>query len=386
MWQERVRCDTYPGCAMTDMQRMLQASARFREIGGAYSVATVVRVGGSTYRRPGARMLVGPDTGHIGMISGGCLEAEVAVRAGKILERGDAEVASFDMTDEDEITGFGTGCNGTVEVLIEPFPGRQRIDPLEVAGRCHENRRRCVVVHVIGGDNALLGQRLVCWEDGQVEGDCNAVPVTGDEALRELERGRHVIKQSGSLELLFEVMLPPVRVLLLGSGHDVAPVARAAGALGWDVVVIGPKPLASPAKAFPGANAYAFVMHPDQLLQHVSPDARSAAVVMNHNYVRDKALTQALLTSDVPYIGLLGPRDRAARMVDELRSCKGALPAAQERRLFGPVGLDIGAETPEEIAHAIVAEIQAVMYDRGGGMLRDRTRSIHEPMCDVVVA
>ncbi len=370
---------------MTDMQRMLQASARFRKSGDAYSVATVVRVGGSTYRRPGARMLVGPATSHMGMISGGCLEAEVAIRAGKILERGHVEVASFDMMDDDEISGFGTGCNGTVDVLIEPFPGRQRIDPLEIAGRCHENRRRCVVVHIIGGDHALLGHRLVCWEDGQVEGDADAVPVTSDEALRVLEYGRHVIQQSGSLELLFEVILPTVRVLLLGTGHDVAPVARAAEALGWDVIVIGPKPVADPAQAFPGASAYAFVMHPDQLLQHVSPDARCAAVVMNHNYKRDKALTQALLTSDVPYIGLLGPRDRAARLVDELRSCEGALPAVQERRLFGPVGLDIGAETPEEIAHAIVAEIQAVIHDRTGGMLRDRTRSIHEPMCEVVV-
>lgn len=348
-------------------------------------MATVVRVGGSTYRRPGARMLVGPDARHIGMISGGCLEAEVAIRASRILERGSARVASFDMMDDNEITGFGTGCNGTVEVLIEPFPGRQRIDPLEIAARCHESRRRCVVVHVVGGDDALLGQRLVCWEDGQVEGDADAVPVKSDEALRVLERGRHVIQQSGPLELLFEVMLPPVRILLLGTGHDVAPVARAAVALGWDVIVIGPKPVANPAQDFPGANAYAFVMHPDQLLQHVNPDARSAAVVMNHNYVRDKALTQALLTSDAPYIGLLGPRARAARLVDELRSCMGALPAVQERRLFGPVGLDIGAETPEEIAHAIVAEVQAVMHDRAGGMLRDRTRSIHEPMCEVVV-
>lgn len=370
---------------MTDMQRMLATSARLRDSGDTYAVATVVRIGGSTYRRPGARMLVGKGGDYIGMISGGCLEGEVALRATRILERGCAEVAFFDMTDENEISGFGTGCNGTVEVLVEPFPGRCRLDPLGIAGRCREDRKRCVVVHVIGGERALLGRRMVCWEDGQTEGDAEAVPVTRNEALRALERGSHAIQRRRSLELLFEVMLPPVRVLILGTGHDAAPVARAADALGWSVAVAGPKPVTSPARAFPGASEYVFVMHPDQLLEHVTVDGRTAAVVMNHNYGRDKALAAALLQSDAPYIGLLGPRDRARRIRLELKSRERGLTAAQEERLYGPVGLDIGAETPEEIAHAIVAEILAVMRERSGGMLRHRARSIHEPMCEVPV-
>ena len=368
---------------MTDTQRMLAMSARLRKSGEPYAVATVVRIGGSTYRRPGARMLVGKDGGHVGMISGGCLEGEVALRAARILGGGSAQVAFFDMTDENEISGFGTGCNGSVEVLIEPFPSRHRLDPLEVAGRCREGRQRCVVVHIIGGERALLGRKMVCWEDGHIDGDAEAVPVTRDEALRELGRGRPSIHRRGILELLFEVMLPPVRLVLLGTGHDVAPAVLAADALGWSVVVVGPKPVSNPARAFPGIDEYAFVMHPDQLLQHVSVDARTAAVVMNHHYGRDKTLAAALLESEVPYIGLLGPRDRAARMKAELETRDGGLTAAQEERLYGPVGLDIGAETPEEIAHAIVAEVQAVMHDRPGGMLRSRPRSIHEPLCEV---
>ena len=368
---------------MTDMQRMLATSARLRESGDPYAVATVVRIGGSTYRRPGARMLIDKEGDHMGMISGGCLEGEVALRATRTLERGVAQVAFFDMTDENEISGFGTGCNGSVEILMEPFPGRHRMDPLGIADRCRESRQRCVVVHVIGGECELLGRRIACWEDGRIDGDAEAVPVTQDEALRVLRRGSHAIQRRQSLELLFEVMLPPVRILLLGTGHDVAPVARAAGALGWDTVAIGPKPVANPAEAFPGAGDFVFVMHPDQLLQHVSVDSRTAAVVMNHHYGRDMAAAAALLESDAPYIGLLGPRDRAARMQAELSSCEGGLTAAQQRRLYGPVGLDIGAETPEEIAHAIVAEIQAVMHNRTGGMLRHRARSIHEPMCEV---
>ena len=368
---------------MTEILQLMAEAAHRRASGAAYAVATVVRIGGSTYRRPGARMLVCADGHRIGMISGGCLEAEVSLLAKSMLERASVQLASFDLTDEDTIAGFGMGCNGSVEVLIESFPCQRRLDPLKIVQACHENRQRCVIVHVIGGADNMLGRRLVYWEDGRMEGDADAVPASRQDALSVLRSGKHAIKQGKALEMLFEVAEPPVRLVLFGSGHDVAPVARMSSTLGWSVTVVGRKPASSLANIVPCADEYIFLMHPERVSDRVRLDTRSAAVVMNHHYVRDRTLIAALLESAVPYIGVLGPRERATRLIRDVRANQPALPECHHDRLYGPVGLDIGGETPEEVALAIVAEIQTVMHNRQGGMLRHRAGAIHEPLCDL---
>jgi xanthine/CO dehydrogenase XdhC/CoxF family maturation factor len=158
----------------------------------------------------------------------------------------------------------------------------------------------------------------------------------------------------------------------------VAAVVNVARAMGWPITIVGRKPVDVLAERFPEADEHVFLMHPEQVLDHVTLDARSAAVVMNHHYLRDKTLIGALLASPVPYIGALGPRDRAERIIGELRAEHPALTDDDVARIHGPVGLDIGTETPEEIALSMIAEIQAVHHQRTGGMLRHRTSAIHE--------
>ncbi len=372
---------------MKELLHLLSEADRLRKAQQPFALATVVKINGSTYRRPGARMLIDKEGTTCGTISGGCLEQEVAQQALQAIAEGKAQVLPFDLMDDDLILGFGTGCNGVVHVLIEPVPASDRVDPTLLVQTCLSSRQSGVMAQVIDApaDNALLGRRLLLLEDGTIQGDLHtpALHTTlHEEAARTLAEGRHAIHpystEAGPVDVLFEVVRPPVHLVIFGAGHDVAPVVRLAKTIGWPVTIVGRKPVDVLAERLPDADDHVFLMHPDQVLDYVSMDARSAAVVMNHHYLRDKALIGALLAAPVPYIGALGPRDRAVRITRELQAELPHLPEAAFSRIHGPVGLDIGTETPEEIALSMIAEIQAIHHQRTGGMLRHRTGAIHE--------
>jgi len=372
---------------MKELQQLLAQADRLRQAHQPFALATVVKINGSTYRRPGARMLIDPEGRTYGTISGGCLEQEVAQQALAVIDGGQPQVAPFDLSDDDLILGFGTGCNGLVHVLIEPVPAQDRTDPTRLIEDCLAGRRTGVIAQVIEApaNTDLLGRRLLRLEDGRTHGDLDAPGLHDalvEEAERTLDEGRHKIQsyavEAGEVEVLFEVVRPPVRLLLFGAGHDVTPVVRLAKEMAWPVTIVGRKPAEVLAERFPDADQHLFLMHPDQVLDYVVPDVRCAAVLMNHQFLRDKALAGALLRSPIPYIGTLGPRDRAERIISELREEQPDLTEADFARLHGPIGLDIGTETPEEIALSTIAEIQAVHHGRQGGMLRHRSGTIHE--------
>ncbi len=372
---------------MKELLHLLTEADRLRQAQQVFALATVVKINGSTYRRPGARMLVAPDGVTHGAISGGCLEQEVAQQALQVIDHGVAQVLPFDLTDDDLILGFGTGCNRIVHVLIEPVPAAGRADPTQLVETCLTSRQLGVIAQVIDAPEGTdwLGCRLLRLEDGVTLGDLDAPSLRQallDEAVQTLVEGRHKIRtyptEAGPVEVLFEVVRPPVRLVVFGAGHDVRPVVRLAKEMAWPVTIVGRKPPEVLAERFPEADEHIFLMHPDQVLDYVSLDARSAAAIMNHQFVRDKTLIGALLLSPLPYIGALGPRERAERIIDELRAENPTLTDAHFVRLHGPVGLDIGTETPEEIALSMIAEIQAVHHHRTGGMLRHRAGTIHE--------
>ena len=371
---------------MKELADMLAEAHRLREAGRPFALATVVKINGSSYRRPGARMLITPAGTTYGTISGGCLEQEVAQRAQSLMDSGLPEVHVFDLSDDDLILGFGIGCDGTVHVLIEPVPAGT-LGPLGWVERCLAHRTRGLIATVSGApaSSDLLGQRLFATEDGSVEGHIDNPTVEAAvrrEAVPLLRGGRSQIHtvdaDAGPVDVLCELVRPPVRLAIFGSGHDVRPVTRIARQLGWTVVVVGSKPAAELARSFPEAADHVFLMNPDEMHDHVALDARTPVVVMTHNYLRDKALIHALLAAPVPYVGALGPRDRTAHITEALRSENPALTDADFDVLHGPVGLDIGTETPQEIALAIVAEVQAVLSGRSAQKLREREDAIHD--------
>jgi xanthine/CO dehydrogenase XdhC/CoxF family maturation factor len=331
-------------------------------------------------------MLIAPNAETCGTISGGCLEQEVAQQALPLLEGGTPEVHVFDLSDDDLILGFGIGCDGTVHVLIEPVPAGE-LGPLTWVDHCLTHRIRGLIATVSAASERpeLLGQRLFMPQTGIAAGriDDTAVETRLREAAPDMLLSDHsqirtVETEAGPVDVLCELVKPPVRLLVFGSGHDVRPVVRIGRQLGWRVAVVGRKPEDELARSFPEANDHVFLMNPDEVRDHVAFDARTPAVVMNHNYLRDKTLIHHLLEAPVPYIGALGPRHRTERIMDELQAEDAALTDPDFDVLHGPVGLDIGTETPQEIALAIVAEVQAVLSGRSAQKLREREGAIHE--------
>lgn len=298
-------------------------------------VATVVDVRGSAYRGAGAKMLIRGNGDAVGTVSGGCLEADVLERAKRVAESGRAMVFEYDTTkNEDSVFSLNMGCRGIIRILFEPF------DPKYFARleNARERRTKFVSSVVIDGDG--IGKR--------------DYPENVDHRDRSHIDGDRFV----------EIIEAPVSLFIFGAGTDALPVYSIAKTLGWQVTVIDHRAAFATRERFPDAESVR-VLAPENYAGNLSVDSRSVAVVMTHNYEKDKLIQSFLLSTDAAYIGALGPRKRTEKLLAEIGR-------EWPSNLYGPVGLDIGSESPEEIALAIVAEVQTVLRNREGGFLRIR--------------
>jgi xanthine/CO dehydrogenase XdhC/CoxF family maturation factor len=285
----------------------------------AWALASLVRTRGSTYRKPGARLIVDSRGATLGVLSGGCLEEEIARYGVNVIKKGVPELLVFD-------TRRLYGCNGSIEILIERIPAADTAENLLtlLAGKI-SSRKLCRVRTRFEGEN--LGSELL-----------------PSEAI--------MIEEPGTL---LHTIRPPVRLLLFGNGAEIEPIQALAGDLKWTVE---------------------HLLHPLDLSDNFVPDDRTAALVMTHNFGRDLAALNRLLPLQLPYLGLLGPRKRHAELLAQLREYR-QLDSSWIERLYAPAGLDVGSEAPEGIALSIVSEVAAVLSKRRGGFLRDRLHAIH---------
>ncbi|MCC2545332.1 XdhC family protein [Hymenobacter sp. BT175] len=380
---------------MTENQRLLEAYDGHRTAGRPCALATVVHVEGSAYRRAGARMLVTEDGQLTGAISGGCLEGDARRRARQALLRRQPVVVVYDTSDEDDLRhGMGQGCQGIIHILLEPLDFEAADNPLELLRLATRQTRPAVLATVFGrtaGQAAQLGERLLLTADGSWHGpedrqarlagmllpDAEAALLAGQSATVEYE------SQTGPLQVSLEVIRPAVRLTVYGAGNDVQPLVRFAAALGWRVQVLDGRPAQATDARFPEAAAVRVVPLAEV---GVLPPDDSLAVLMTHNYYYDLAVLRQLLAAPTPYIGLLGPRKKADQLLAELSAEGLDAEAALRNRLHSPVGLNLGAETPEEIALSIVAEIQAVLACRAAGFLRNTDGPIHGPAARTLTA
>lgn len=394
---------------MNELRAIVKAADRARHAGQPALLATVVRVRGSAYRRPGARMLLTEEGWQAGSISGGCLEADILRKAWWRTRGAQPVVVTYDSSVSadspesadlaDELShGFGLGCNGIVDVLLERIAPDAPASPIDHIARCLCHRRSGAMATVIAvekeGQDVSVGQRLLLDDRGEASETTITAP---DLIACVTHECRAAIRAGASRSATFpfvdgatadvfvEVIHPPLPLLICGAGHDAVPLARMAGDLGWAVTVIEPRPGAlARADRFPGAEAV-LSCAPSGVANAVPIDSRTAAVIMTHNTGLDAALLAELLATPARYIGVLGPRHRTERLIASLRDDGMALPGLD--RLHGPVGLDLGADGPEAIALSILAEIQAVVAGKTGGMLRERRTdaSIHgvPPLPDV---
>lgn len=361
---------------MTDLRRLVAMARDLRARGeDAFLVATVVGVRGSSYRPLGARLIATSERWVAGSASGGCIEHELVRKMRYRLRDDRAALATYESTDEDARTTFGLGCNGSVDVLQE-IASSDPTDPLLVAERCISAQVTGAVATVVrtSGANVRVGDRVAVGPDG-VAATIDASQVTLLEAAcRDVIDGRAPILTSidGAYEVFVEPIAPPPRLFVLGAGHDVVPVVTTARSIGWDVVVCAPHARGSVRERFTSADE--LVTTPlEDVARRIVASAHPLAIVMNHDYDHDVRSLAMLLRSKVPYIGVLGPRARAEAMLHEIG--KGA---ADDPRVHAPVGLAIGAETPEEIALSIVAEAKAHVARASARSLRDRVSRIAE--------
>lgn len=345
--------------------------------GEPLTLVTVVAVEGSTYRRPGARMLVLP-TGRIGSISGGCLEDEVCRKGWWLAEDGPV-IVTYDtgMDEEPGAAGYALGCRGRVSVLIERIDSAAIPGHLKFIQECQAARKFAAVAIAIEPTSQV---RVGDWLALAAEGESpSCVVAAGESIIAEVMsamsdgRSRHTTCNGGAV--FIEVIPPPVHLIVCGAGHDAEPVVELGKRLGWQVSVVSRRP--DVAARFRDADGV-FASVPEAI--GASPSRRSAAIVMSHNYPMDLESLEKLLLAGVPYVGVLGPRARTDTLLADLEA-SGLRPSEESlARIHAPVGLDIGAESPVQVALAIIAEIQAFFGPRPGGSLRDRNGPIHEPV------
>ncbi|CAN5241728.1 XdhC family protein [soil metagenome] len=333
-------------------EEILSSIAEWHRRGINFVLATVVGVRGSTYRGLGARQLIAADGTMVGTVSGGCLDNDLIAIASEMGRESAPRLVAFDLTADDEaVWGWGIGCNGVTELIIEAAASAH-----ELAGLIDEGRAD--LLHTLSGPE--IGSHLAL-DDEEAE--------WGEELADAKRDGRHRRIHRGGIDYLLEILSSPSRLVVCGAGHDAVPLVRLGKELGYEVTVVDDRRAFLTRERFPEASRLVQCA-PAELADRIEVDNRTAFVIMSHNYVRDVDFLGSLLGKGAAYIGCLGPGERLERMLKDLNA-RGLVPGTDDR-IYGPAGLDLGADGPTEIAWSILAEITAVRRNRKGGPLVEK--------------
>ncbi len=347
-------------------------------------LATVVKVEGSSYRRPGARMLVTEDGQMTGAISGGCLEGDALKKALLAIHQQKNRLVSYDTnTEEGSSIGLQLGCNGIVHILFE-YVNLQRTDhPIALLQRLLQQREEGLLITFFSTDRQgeQKGTRLLIKDLKEQAFALDAHYSPLNEHIQFAKRERKSVltsfqEKGKNNEVLIEYLVPTVHLVIAGAGNDAKPVVEIAHVLGWETTVIDGRASHVNASRFPKATKL-LVSPAHEIATSLSIDPWTVFVLMTHNYAYDLTLLKDLMYTSTPYIGSLGPKIKLLRMFDDMQEAGMTITESQRSIIYGPVGLDIGAETSEEIAIAIVAEIKAVLNNRPATSLKFLKTKIH---------
>jgi len=342
------------------VRQILTTFDAWRTKGAPMVLATVYETIGSSYSKAGHRILLGAHGEYQGLVSGGCLEGDLAERARTVVETAKASAVTYDMRDEaDELFGLGVGCNGLIRVFLQPLLPAEDYEPFaSIAQHLLANRPAAVATVVESARAGVAAGATVIVEAGsrqnwQVDGEVADKLVAGcNRALR--SSGTYYSQEESGLGVLYATLRPVPRLLLLGAGLDAVPLVNMAADLGWRVTVADHRPAYLARGGFERAER-AIHVSPAALAAQIALAEFDAIIVMSHHLVTDRTYLAQLADVNVPYLGVLGPRARRERLLAGLEE-KGT---GLRSKLKGPVGLDIGADSPESIALSILAEIHA---------------------------
>ncbi|WP_081209167.1 XdhC family protein [Salegentibacter sediminis] len=351
-------------------------------------LATVVHVQGSSYRKAGARMLVDEYGNITGAISGGCLEGDALRKALHALHRQKNKLVTYDTNDEDDaIIGAQLGCNGVIQVLFEPIDYLDDLNPCELLKKVTKQSSPLAIVvqFNLNKQKEQIGTKLVINKDlktfGQkpekqlfnyIEEQASLTLKYNHPHFAEFPRGEE------STHIFIQNYQPPVKLIIVGAGNDAQILAQQADLLGWDVIVTDGRPTHANKDRFT-SSCQVIVSKPEETLQNIEIDHRSCFVLMSHNYNYDLAVLKLLFKEKlIPYIGILGPLKKYQRMLNDLEEENFDLIDENLNKIYAPVGLEIGAETPAEIGLSILAEIQMVLTGKSAKPLREKEAPIHD--------
>lgn len=345
---------------------LLDFHARHRD-DDALVLVTITATEGSTYRKPGAMMLIAPDNSYEGLISGGCLEGDLLQHAAAVFADGKPKRVTYDMhSDEDLVWGLGIGCDGLIQLLLQRLDRAAHQALFGTIGRSLAGRRRVLLALVTESENPgrPIGTLATLDEGGERHGTTDLVEQASARLAAGWPAERYLRAESGDHAIMFINLQPPPRLLLCGGGPDAAPVAREAGGLDWQCLVVDHRQAYARAERFPKGTEV-ILCRPASLADQVDLAEVDAAVIMSHHLESDAAYLRLLAplaeAGSLRYLGVLGPTARRNRLRE--------MADAPDVLIHGPVGLDIGAELPESIALAVVAEIHAVFNGRDGQSL-----------------
>lgn len=365
---------------MTENEKIIQAVIQTREKGIRAALATVVRVYGSAYRREGAKMLIDENEQLTGMVSGGCLESDVGEVAKQVISSGVPILKTYDM-DEDLVWGLGLGCPGTVDIYIEPVPQEQD-EAFDLWLSTIQEEQTCALATVLQEKGSV--ERLYIPKTGVPAGSFSDPGVQAHVmTLAQQKMNEHhptsashvfTTETGEEVNVFIDIYVPPAELIIFGAGHDAVPVANYAVSLGWKTTVVDPRPYYNTEERFPGTER--ILVDTSKFEDEVRIKPHTYVIVMNHHIERDRETLKFVIPSAAPYIGVLGPRKRRNRMMEAIQEDGIEFTEEQLERMHSPIGLDIGSESPEEIAISIVAEIIAVQKGHEGGFL-DGSHTIH---------
>lgn len=372
---------------MKELREIIKAYDAALHAGKKSALAAVVHLNGSSYRRPGARMMVTDEGELTGAISGGCLEGDALRKAMLVLAQQKSRLVRYDTNDEDDATiGLQLGCAGIIDVLFEPIDPNNHTNPIQLLRKAVALRQKSVLVTLFSLENKKNDQPGTCLlmeENGNISGTIpypelqEAIMEDVHQAMQQQASSfKNYTGETVSLTAFIEFLQPPVSLVVVGAGNDAIPMMEIADIIGWEVRVVDGRSTHAKPQRFVSA-CQVLVSKPEKVLEQIPIDDQTVFVMMTHNYNYDLAMLKALLVLKVAYIGMLGPKKKLDRMLDELRDEGMEISEEQLNRVYGPVGLEIGAETAEEIALSIIAEIKAVLSGKTGGSLRNKQDVIH---------
>jgi xanthine dehydrogenase accessory factor len=370
---------------MKEIRDIIKVYEEAKNAGKQTALATVVHVEGSSYRRPGARMLIEDDGQLTGAISGGCLEGDALRKALLVMSERRSRLVTYDTMDDDDAKfGVGLGCNGIIQVLIEPIDDGDPNNPIQYLKAINEKRQKAALVTLFSlqdKKDPQYGTCLLVKENGEM---IDHAPVLKDVLLADANEAlinqsssfKNYISEDHNLTAFIEMIKPPVSVVIVGAGNDVMPLVDMADILGWETTVVDGRANYAKKERFVSACSV-LVAKPEQVLEQIAIDEHTVFLLMTHNYNYDMAMLKQLLQKNVSYIGMLGPKKKRERMLGELKDEGFSFSEQQLAVLHSPVGLDIGAETSEEIALSILAEIKAFFANKDVQSLRTIKEVIH---------